>query len=85
MPAPIVVDGVMYITTSYNHVYAVDAVTGKQKWKTYTITEKLVKTGVNSAGATNWGPSGAPIWNLSGFWSNAPSIANRSAFAENAL
>jgi len=30
--APIVVDGVMYITTSYNHVYAIDAVTGKQFW-----------------------------------------------------
>ena len=25
--APIVIDGVMYITTSYNHVYAIDAVT----------------------------------------------------------
>ncbi len=30
--APIVVDGVMFLTTSYNHVYAVDAVTGKQLW-----------------------------------------------------
>jgi len=30
--APIVVDGVMYITTSYNHVYALDAVTGKAFW-----------------------------------------------------
>lgn len=30
--APIVVDGVMYLTTSYNHVYAVDAATGKQFW-----------------------------------------------------
>jgi alcohol dehydrogenase (cytochrome c) len=30
--APIVVDGIMYITTSYNHVYAVDAVTGKEFW-----------------------------------------------------
>lgn len=30
--APIVVDGVMYLTTSYNHVYAIDAVTGKQLW-----------------------------------------------------
>ena len=30
--APIVVDGVMYITTSFNHVYAVDAVTGKEFW-----------------------------------------------------
>ncbi len=30
--APIVVDGVMYVTTSYNHVYALDAVTGKEFW-----------------------------------------------------
>ena len=30
--APVVVNGVMYITTSYNHVYAVDAATGKQFW-----------------------------------------------------
>ena len=30
--APIVVDGVMFMTTSYNHVYALDAVTGKEFW-----------------------------------------------------
>lgn len=30
--APIVVDGVMYMTTSYNHVYALDAATGKEFW-----------------------------------------------------
>jgi PQQ-dependent dehydrogenase (methanol/ethanol family) len=30
--APIVVDGVMYLTTSYDHVYAVDAATGKEFW-----------------------------------------------------
>jgi alcohol dehydrogenase (cytochrome c) len=30
--APVVVNGVMYITTSYNHVYAIDATTGKQFW-----------------------------------------------------
>jgi PQQ-dependent dehydrogenase (methanol/ethanol family) len=30
--APIVVDGVMYLTTSYNHIYAVDATTGKEFW-----------------------------------------------------
>jgi len=30
--APIVVDGIMYITTSYNHVHALDAATGKQFW-----------------------------------------------------
>jgi len=30
--APIVVDGVMFLTTSFNHVYAVDAATGKELW-----------------------------------------------------
>ncbi len=30
--APIVVDGIMYITTSYNHIYALDAATGKEFW-----------------------------------------------------
>jgi PQQ-dependent dehydrogenase (methanol/ethanol family) len=30
--APIVVDGIMYLTTSFNHVYAVDAATGKEFW-----------------------------------------------------
>ncbi len=30
--APIVVDGVMFMTTSFNHVYAVDAATGKEFW-----------------------------------------------------
>ena len=30
--APIVVNGVMYLTTSFNHVYAIDAVSGKLFW-----------------------------------------------------
>ena len=30
--APIVYDGVMYLTTSYNHLFAVDAKTGKELW-----------------------------------------------------
>jgi PQQ-dependent dehydrogenase (methanol/ethanol family) len=30
--APIVIDGVMYLTTSHNHIYAVDAATGKEFW-----------------------------------------------------
>jgi PQQ-dependent dehydrogenase (methanol/ethanol family) len=30
--APLVVDGVMYLTTSFNHVYAIDAVTGEEYW-----------------------------------------------------
>jgi PQQ-dependent dehydrogenase (methanol/ethanol family) len=29
---PIVEDGVMYVTTPYNHVFAIDAKTGKQLW-----------------------------------------------------
>jgi alcohol dehydrogenase (cytochrome c) len=29
---PIVIDGVMYITTAWNHVYAIDAATGREIW-----------------------------------------------------
>ncbi len=29
---PIVVDGIMYATTSFNHIYALDAATGQQIW-----------------------------------------------------
>ena len=30
--SPLVINGVMYITTSFNHVYALDAATGAQIW-----------------------------------------------------
>jgi len=30
--APIVVDGVMFLTTSFNHAYAIDAATGEEYW-----------------------------------------------------
>jgi alcohol dehydrogenase (cytochrome c) len=30
--APIVINGIMFLTTSYNHVYAIDAATGKEFW-----------------------------------------------------
>jgi PQQ-dependent dehydrogenase (methanol/ethanol family) len=30
--APIVVNGIMFLTTSYNHVYAIDAATGEEFW-----------------------------------------------------
>ncbi|NOQ13280.1 MAG: PQQ-binding-like beta-propeller repeat protein, partial [Methyloprofundus sp.] len=30
---PIVKDGVMYITTPYNHIYALDAGSGKRLWR----------------------------------------------------
>lgn len=31
--APIVVDGVMYVATAWNHVFALDAATGEQLWR----------------------------------------------------
>lgn len=40
---------------------ALDASTGKQVWKTYTIEEPH-KTKKNKIGTQLWGPSGAPIW-----------------------
>jgi polyvinyl alcohol dehydrogenase (cytochrome) len=41
---------------------ALDALTGKQIWKTYTIEETPHPTKKNSAGTMMWGPSGASIW-----------------------
>jgi polyvinyl alcohol dehydrogenase (cytochrome) len=40
---------------------ALDALTGKQVWKTYTIEEPK-RTKKNAKGVQMWGPSGAPIW-----------------------
>jgi len=34
---------------------------GSLVWKTYTV-DPPQKTGTNSAGAAQWGPSGAPVW-----------------------
>jgi polyvinyl alcohol dehydrogenase (cytochrome) len=34
---------------------------GSEIWKTYTV-DAPKKTGTNSVGAAQWGPSGAPIW-----------------------
>src|SRR6185369_55129 len=44
-------------------VLALDAATGKQIWKTYTLNEKPVPGQKNSAGVVIMGPSGAPVWN----------------------
>jgi polyvinyl alcohol dehydrogenase (cytochrome) len=41
---------------------ALDASSGKQLWKTYTIPEAARKTKKNKSGTQLWGPSGAPIW-----------------------
>jgi len=43
-------------------VVALDGATGKQIWKTYTISEEARPTKKNKVGAQLWGPSGAGIW-----------------------
>jgi polyvinyl alcohol dehydrogenase (cytochrome) len=44
-------------------VVALDAATGKQIWKTYTIAEAAKPSGRNSAGTQIVGPSGGAVWN----------------------
>jgi polyvinyl alcohol dehydrogenase (cytochrome) len=41
---------------------ALDALTGKTIWKTYTIQEEPHPVSENPAGGQRWGPSGASIW-----------------------
>ncbi len=43
-------------------VVAIDATTGKQIWKTYTIPEAPAIVGKNAAGTPLWKPAGAAIW-----------------------
>ena len=43
-------------------IVALDAATGKQVWKTYTIAEIPQPTKKNAVGAQLYGPSGAPVW-----------------------
>lgn len=43
-------------------VVALDAATGKQIWKTFTIPEDPAPTTKNRVGTQLWGPSGAPVW-----------------------
>ncbi len=43
-------------------VVAVNAITGRVVWKTYTIAEQPKPIGKNARGAARWGPSGAAIW-----------------------
>jgi polyvinyl alcohol dehydrogenase (cytochrome) len=43
-------------------VVALEAATGKQIWKTYTIAEPAKPTTKNKVGTQLWGPSGAPVW-----------------------
>ncbi len=41
---------------------ALDAGTGKQIWKSYTIPERAKETGRTAAGTAKWGPSGVAVW-----------------------
>jgi polyvinyl alcohol dehydrogenase (cytochrome) len=43
-------------------VVALDTNSGKQLWKTYTISEAAAPTRKNSLGVQYWGPSGAAVW-----------------------
>ncbi len=43
-------------------VSALRVADGSVIWKTYSIDQPPQKTGTNSVGSTQWGPSGAPIW-----------------------
>jgi polyvinyl alcohol dehydrogenase (cytochrome) len=48
--------------SSRGGIVALDAATGKQIWKTYTIAEDPHPTTKTAAGIQNRGPSGASIW-----------------------
>src|SRR4030095_13615354 len=43
-------------------VVALDAATGRQIWKTYTIPEQPRPVNKNKKGVQQWGPSGAGVW-----------------------
>ena len=56
--------------TSRGALVALDAITGKQLWKTFTIADDPHPTTKTEAGVQHWGPSGASIW-------SAPTIDTR--------
>jgi polyvinyl alcohol dehydrogenase (cytochrome) len=49
--------------TAVGAVVGLDANTGKQLWKTFTIAERPRPTQKNSKGVQLWGPAGVPVWN----------------------
>jgi polyvinyl alcohol dehydrogenase (cytochrome) len=44
-------------------VVALDAATGRQIWKTFTIAEEPKQVGKNTNGVARWGPAGGGVWN----------------------
>jgi quinoprotein glucose dehydrogenase len=60
---PLMIDGVLYVSTSYHRIVALDPDTGAQLWvfdpKTYEEGPPLIWTGLNSRGLAHWrGPDG---------------------------
>jgi polyvinyl alcohol dehydrogenase (cytochrome) len=55
-------DGAYACCSFRGAVAALDAKTGANVWKTYTIAEEPKVQGTNRAGADQFGPSGAPVW-----------------------
>ena len=76
--SPVLYDGLLYVPTSsyeeagkppnYNccnfrgSIVALDAMTGEQKWKAYTITDVPKLMGKSKEGYESWGPAGGAIW-----------------------
>jgi polyvinyl alcohol dehydrogenase (cytochrome) len=48
--------------TFQGSVSAIDAATGKQIWKTYTIATRPIPIKKNSRGVQQWAPAGAGVW-----------------------
>ena len=55
---PLMIDGVLYVSTSFHRIVALDADTGTQLWvfdpKTYEEGPPLIWTGLNSRGVAHW-------------------------------
>ncbi len=49
--------------TFRGQVWALDAATGQEIWRTYTIESPAVATKKNARGVQQWGPAGAAVWN----------------------
>jgi alcohol dehydrogenase (cytochrome c)/quinohemoprotein ethanol dehydrogenase len=56
---PLVVDGVMYVTSAYSKVFALDPATGKQLW----VFDPAVPAGTNVKGCCDVANRGVAAWN----------------------
>ena len=68
---PIVADGVMYLTTPYNHVVALDAATGAERWRyTHEMSVDALCCGTHNGGSLSamgdciWSPQNARLMAL---------------------